>query len=158
MRQRGTCRLDHLHSCSGHVARLVEETQLVRRCGPHFGEHGGIERRAISDHLLGLDTGLSQVGEKLVDHGAIHLTMDQLIADQAVAIGGSRIDGEEEGQLILIDLINAEDAREFADHPRLVIALEVERGFVNLAPLPHHGFAGGHPEVAGQPLGDTAHG
>jgi hypothetical protein len=50
----------------------------------------------------------------------------------------------------LVQLINAEHARKRLDHPRLVIAGEIQTGAVATAPAADAPFAGADPEISGQ--------
>src|SRR5690348_9381532 len=83
--------------------------------------------------------------------------MDELIPDEAVAVRSGWIDGEEEGQALLIDLIDAQDAREGRHDPGLVVLRKVEGPRVVPAPAPDHRVARADPEVAGQTRPDPRH-
>ena len=84
--------------------------------------------------------------------------MDQLIADEPIAIRCGRINGKEQGELSLIDLVDTQDAGELADNPGLVIGHEVEGLTIGSNPVADHAFAGLNPKVSGEACGDAAHG
>lgn len=66
------------------------------------------------------------------------------------------IDGQEEGELVLIHLVHAEDAGEGFDDPGEVVAIKVDPPGVGATPRPDHLGAGADPEVARQTSGDPA--
>ena len=89
---------------------FVKQTQLVRGSGPDLGQHGRVERRAVSDDLVRVDAGVAQALEKAFDRRSVHIAVDQLVADEPIAIRRRRVHREEESELTLIDFIDAEDA------------------------------------------------
>jgi len=52
--------------------------------------------------------------------------MDQLVAHQPIAVRTGRIDCDQERELVLVDLIDAEDPGEGAYNPGLVVLLQIE--------------------------------
>ena len=83
--------------------------------------------------------------------------MDQLITYQAVAAWRSRINRQQEGEIVLVDLIDAQDTGELADYPGLVVRFEIKARLIIITPLPDHAFTGVHPEITGQPCRYSAH-
>ena len=70
--------------------------------GPHRGEHCRIEGRAIRDHLLGRDSDLLEPCEEAFDDGGINAAMDQLVANQPIAVRCSGIDRQQQRQVSLV--------------------------------------------------------
>jgi len=83
--------------------------------------------------------------------------MHELISDQAVTVWCSRVDGQQEGQLVLVDLIHTEDAGELADDQRLLVGGKVKGLAVHPTPAPNAAFTGTYPEVVGQTSGHVTH-
>jgi hypothetical protein len=137
---------------------FVKETQLVCRGGPNLGQHSWLERGAISNDLIGVNASGVQLLEKLFNLDGIHISLHQLVADQAIAIGCRRINREQEGELALIDFIDTQDARECLHNPGLVIGREVKASTIGPAPLPNTRLTRAHPEIAGEAFGHAAHG
>jgi hypothetical protein len=65
---------------------------------------------------------------------------------------------QQQCQLALIDLVDAQDAREASDHPGLVVGSKVQLVGKASAPQADHLLARPNPEVASQAIGNTARG
>jgi hypothetical protein len=156
--QTASDRADHLKHGLGHMPRFVEQAQLVDCRWPHHAQDGWIEGGSIGDHLLRYNPGLVEPCEKGFDGRGVDGAMDQLIANQPIAIRRSGVDGQKQGKLALIDFVDTQDARELADNPRLVIDHKVEGVTIRADPATNHAFVGLNPNVSGEAYGDTAHG
>ena len=75
----------------------MEQTQLMGGRWPDFRQHRRIAGRAIGDDLVGLDAGCPQPLEERLNHGGINGAMHQLVADEPIAVGGGRVDGQQQG-------------------------------------------------------------
>jgi hypothetical protein len=150
-------RSDHLHHRAGHVARLVEEAQLMSSAGPDSSQHGRVEIRSVCDDLVRFNTHLLEMGQKTLNVSSVHGSVHQLIADQTITVGSSRISSQQECELVLIELIHTEDAGELVHHPGLVVNLEVEPGTIDTAPAPNYAFARTDPEVSCHSLSHSSH-
>lgn len=126
--------------------------------GPDLTEHVWVEGRAVRDDFVGLDPSLAQALEEALDVGLLDVAVNELVSDQPVAAWRGRIDGEEQRQLVLVDLIDTEDAGELSNYPRLVVLLEGQSPGVIATPEPDHPLAGPDPEVAGEALGNSTEG
>ena len=93
--------------------------------GPNLREDRRIEGRPIRDHFLRTDPGFLEPVQKGGHSLAIHRPIHQLIADQAIAGWGCRIDSEQEGKGTLVHLIDAENAGELLNDPGQVACLIV---------------------------------
>lgn len=62
----------------------MEQAEVMRRLRPHVGQHAGIQRRAVGEHFVGLDTGRGQARQELLHHRAVDALAHQLVADHAV--------------------------------------------------------------------------
>jgi hypothetical protein len=51
--------------------------------------------------------------------------VDQFVTYQAIAIRSRGIDGQEQSQFVLVDLIDAQDAGKLLHYPSLVVTFEV---------------------------------
>jgi hypothetical protein len=54
---------------------------------------GRVQRRAFSDHLLGLDARLAQPKKESLDLLTIYLCVDQLVTYQPITLWMSRVNG-----------------------------------------------------------------
>ena len=117
---------DDLEGGQHHAPGLMEQAELVDCPGPDTGDRLGVEARAIRDHLRGLDTHLGQPLEERLHLHAADRPMDQLVAHQPIAVRTGRIDCDQERELVLVDLIDAEDPGEGAYNPGLVVLLQIE--------------------------------
>lgn len=93
----------------------------------------------------------------MLDHRSIHITLEQLVADEPIAIRSRRVNCEQDGDLALIDFIDTQDAGKFLDDPGLVISHEVKVRPIGVAPLTNTGFTGTDPKIARKPIGDATH-
>ena len=84
----------------------------------------------MADHFLGLDTSFLEMNQKGRHHLGIDGAMHQLITHQPITIGCGRINGQQQRQVILVDLVYTKGCRRLAYHPGLVISLEVEASTV----------------------------
>ena len=99
--------------------------------------------------------GRRQLDRVLIDGLGVR---EQGVAHQTITIRCCRIDGKQQRQLTLVDLVDTQDAREVGDDPTLVINGEVHLGGKGATPKPDHLFTRSHPEVACQPIRNTARG
>jgi len=127
----------------------VEEAQLVDRLWPDLTEYGWVEWRGVGDNLVGTDAGSTEPLEKALDIGLLDVAVNELVSDKAIAVWSCRIDGEDECQTVLVDLIDTEYARELRDDPGQVVLLEGQAVGVLATPESDHPFAGLDPEVSG---------
>src|SRR5207245_2062598 len=110
----------------------------------------------VRDYLVRLNTSRLQLCQERLDRSLVHLLRQQGVADQSVTIGGRRVDRQQQRQLTLVDLIDAQNAREAGDHPGLVVDSKVQLIGKGSAPQADHLLARSHPEVACQAIGNTA--
>ena len=129
----------------------MEEAQLVRRGGPDFLQGIRIQGRAVGYDLLRLYPRILEAREEVLHVLAFDLSVDQLVAHKAVAARSRRIDGQQQCQLVLVDLVHTQDAGELLHHPSLVISGEIQLVGELPAPAADHCLARGNPEVPGEP-------
>src|SRR5262249_38721607 len=149
--------LDDLQHRAGHTPSFVKQTQLMCSGGPDLGQHGWVERRAVGDDLVGLDAGVTQLTQKAFDARSIYIALDQLVADEPIAIRRRWINREQKSELTLIDFIDTQDARKRLHDPGLIIGHEVKAGSIDTAPLANAGLTWTHPEIARETFGHTTH-
>lgn len=133
----------------------MEETELVGRVRPDACDHLGVQRRAVRDDLCGRQTGVAEPREERLH---LHLgdgPLHELVADGPIAVRRARIDREQQGQVALIDLIDAEHAGEGLHDPGAVVVVERLAGSEGAAPVADHGHAGSDPQVASEPSRDA---
>jgi hypothetical protein len=82
---------------------------------------GGMNCRVVGDHLLGLDPRPLEPAEEPPRIGLVDPALHQAIAEKPIAIGGRRIDREQEGQTVFLHLVDAQDPGGLADDPAPVI-------------------------------------
>jgi len=136
------------------MTRLLEEAELMSGGRPDLRQDGRIERGAIRDHFLRANTGLLEPARKAGNGVAIHRPIDQLIADQAIPRWRRRINRKQEGKRPLIDFIDAQNAREFLDHPGQIARLVLQVAAVGA----DHALGGPNPEIAGHAVGHAPEG
>jgi hypothetical protein len=95
----------------------MEQAQLLRGCRPDLSQQAGVDGRAVGDDLCRIDPGLAQSTQEAVHHALVDGALHQLEAHQAIAIGTGRVHRQEQGELALIDLVDAQHAREGLDDP-----------------------------------------
>jgi hypothetical protein len=91
---------------------LVKEAELVRGAGPDFGDDAGVEGRAVGDDLRRLDPGSAKALEEGLNGAGLDRAGDEFVANQAIALGGGRIDGHERREAPLVPFVDAQDAGE----------------------------------------------
>src|SRR5215207_491654 len=136
----------------------MEQAKLVRRGRPYLSECSRVKWRAIGEHLIRLDACLAQSEEETLDLLTVNLSMDELVTHQPIAARNSGIHGQQQCQLVLVDLIYAQNPGELLENPGLVVSAEVHALGVLVAPAADHRLARGHPEVPGEPLCYTPEG
>jgi len=150
--------LDDLAYRAHDQAGLMEQAELVRSLGPDTGDGFRIKGRTVGDHLLGAQPHPPESIQKLPHIISTDGAMDQLIANQPITPLARGVDCHEQRKPVLVDLIDAENARERFDDPGLIGLVQADGSAVAATPVSHGGLTGTYPEVAGHPLGDTAEG
>jgi len=82
----------------------------------------------------------------------------QGVADEAITIWRGGIDGQQQRPVSLVHLVDAQDAGEVGDDPRLVIDDKVDLGGLGAAPKADHFFVGLDPEISRQLIRHAPHG
>jgi hypothetical protein len=136
----------------------MKQAELMGCGGPDLFEQAGIERRAIGDDLIRLDACGAQAREQSLNIGLLDGPSDQQIPEEAVAIWSGWVNCHQQGEVALIDFVDAQDTRKLLDHPGQVINGEVDLLTGDSAPAADRAFRGPDPEIAGQAFCGTAKG
>src|SRR5262249_1620161 len=90
------------------VLQYVEDTQLVPRLGPDFGQDRRVEVGAVGHHHLRLEAPVLQRPQEAAQ-GRLIVDLHQAVANDAV---GDRVRGQQQGVLAQVHLIDAQGTAE----------------------------------------------
>jgi hypothetical protein len=94
----------------------MEQAQLVASRGPDLLQHRWVQARVVRNDLVRMDTRCPQTVNEGREHRLIDLPRpwQQGVADQTITIRRSGIDRQQQRQISLVHLVDAQNAREVA--------------------------------------------